>query len=76
MTSKGKEELSVYFAEDMFPLLNDEFRYQLLDRMQSDCIYFLNYGKGNIEVLWGANIKRHIGIMKALYNSFNDKEKP
>lgn len=32
---------------------DDRFRYQLLDRMRQDCLYFLSYGSRNPKCLWG-----------------------
>lgn len=57
-------------------LSRDEcFRYQLLDRMKQDCIYYLNghRAKGN---LWANDVKKHIEIMEAIWNSFSEKGKP
>lgn len=53
-----------------------KFRYQLLDRMRSDCEYFLGYGGRNEKHLWGTDIESHIYYMKVLWNMFKDKEKP
>ena len=58
-------------------LSHDEtFRYMLLDRLRSDCKYFLSYGNRLNKFLWAGNVKDHIATMKAIYNSFPDDKKP
>ena len=49
---------------------NDEqFRYQMLSRLQSDVKYFLGNGNGNKNCLWGKDIRTHIEAMVAIYDS-------
>lgn len=56
---------------------NDEtFRYRLLDRMKTDCNYFLGNGNRLDKYLWAGNVESQIAYMKALYNSFPDDKKP
>lgn len=55
---------------------NLEYNYMLLDRLRSDCEYFLNYGNGYEPNLWAGDIDSQISKMKKLYNSFADDEKP
>lgn len=55
---------------------NLEYNYMLLDRLRSDCEYFLGYGNGSERHLWAGNIDEQIAKMKELYNSFTDDEKP
>lgn len=52
------------------------FRYMMLSRMVVDCEYFLGYGNRHAEKLWALNVKDHIKIMKALWNSFPIDAKP
>lgn len=52
---------------------DNKFKYMLLDRMRSDCKYFLGYGNRNDNVLWSGNASYHIDDMKALYNSLQEK---
>ncbi len=52
------------------------FRYQFLDRLRCDCEFFLGYGERRVGVLWAHNVKRHIQLMKEVYNSFSETEKP
>ena len=54
----------------------DTFRYQMLSRLQMDCDYFLGNGNRADKHLWAGNVPDHIKIMRALYNSFSDDEKP
>ena len=55
---------------------DDKFKYQLLDRMRSDCNYFLNAGGRHNKFLWGGTVKDHINDMKALYSSFQESDRP
>lgn len=55
---------------------NLEYNYMLLDRLRSDCEYFLGYGNGSERHLWAGNIDEQIAKMKELYNSFTDDQKP
>lgn len=50
--------------------------YMMLNRYQSDCEYFLNYGRGSESVLYYKSIAKHIDEMKKLWNSFSETEKP
>lgn len=45
----------------------DTFHYMMLSRLQSDCEYFLNWGFGSIDAIWGLTIKSHINEMKRLW---------
>lgn len=55
---------------------SNEFRYRLLDRMRSDCEYYLGYGNRAEKYLWAGNVATHIEYMKAIWNSFPDDCKP
>lgn len=55
---------------------DEEFRYQLLDRMRTDCEYYLGYGNRHPKYLWADNEVEHIAAMKALWNSFPEEGKP
>ena len=55
---------------------NEKFKYMMLDRMKSDCNYFLGFGNRSERSLWSGNATDHIEDMKALYNSFPDNKKP
>lgn len=59
-----------YFKND-----NDsEFLYQMLDRLKSDCEYFLGNGNGTEKYLWASTVDNQISAMKEIYNKL--KEKP
>lgn len=49
------------------------FRYGMLNRMQTDCEYFLGYGYRNEKHLWAGDVATQIDYMKQLYNSFDEK---
>lgn len=59
-------------------ILNSEhrFRYQLLDRMRQDCDYYIrnNFKTGNC--LWAEDVERQIDVMKQIWNSFDENDKP
>lgn len=55
---------------------DSKFRYQMLDRLKSDCLYFLGYGDRNPKWLWGITVEKHIVAMKAIWHSFSSGEKP
>lgn len=55
---------------------NVEFNYMMLDRMRTDCDYFLSYGNRDSKFLWAGNAEDQIGYMKALWNSFDNDCKP
>ncbi len=69
MTDAAKKEIEWLLS------LNNAGKYQFLDRMRSDCIYYLSGHRCNNH-LWGGNVADHITYMKALWNSFTDEEKP
>lgn len=41
----------------------EEFKYQLLDRLRCDCKYFLGAGNRHEKYLWGGTVKMHIEFM-------------
>ena len=49
------------------------FRYMMLDRLRTDCGYFLGNGNRNEKNLWAGNVEKQIQLMKDLYNSFEEK---
>lgn len=55
---------------------DSKFKYMLLDRLKQDCEYFLGNGNGAEKHLWAGNIDDQIKLMKDLYNSFSDSQKP
>lgn len=55
---------------------DERFRYMMLDRMRSDCEYFLGNGNRYSKCLWTGNVTEQIEAMKAIYESFPDDKKP
>lgn len=49
--------------------------YAMLNRLQSDCEYFLNWGNGSESVLYYKNVEDHISEMKKLWNELVKKPK-
>lgn len=37
--------------------MNNEFQYKMLDRMKSDCEYYLGYGNRSTKYLWARVLK-------------------
>ena len=59
---------------ESFPASNDEqFKYMLLNRLQTDCKYYLGYGNGNERHLWGETVEMHIEYMYIIYDSLKIK---
>lgn len=55
---------------------DDCFRYQLLDRMRQDCLYYLSYGRRDPKYLWANDAAKQIAYMKTVWNSFPADGKP
>lgn len=51
----------------------EEFKYMLLNRLQTDCKYYLGYGNGNECRLWGETVEMHIEYMYIIYDSLKIK---
>ena len=54
--------------------MNSEFQYKMLDRMRSDCEYYLGFGNRSTKYLWGKSVEKHIEAMRRIWNEL--KEKP
>lgn len=55
---------------------DDRFRYMMLDRLRSDCNYYLNYGNRSANALWAKDEQDHIDTMKKLWKSFAEEDQP
>lgn len=55
---------------------DESFRYQMLGRLQSDCLYYLGYGYRSPKNLWAQDEKDQIKLMKKLWKSFPTQGKP
>lgn len=62
--------------QEIIATRDKKYKYMLLDRMRSDCTYFLGNGNKNKKYLWGENIENHILYMKMLWSSFEKCDKP
>ncbi len=54
----------------------DSYKYMLLDRMRTDCGYFLGYGNRNPGTLWGQDVNGHLEAMRLLWESFPEGDRP
>lgn len=54
----------------------DRFKYMLLDRLRTDCEYFLGNGSRNASQLWAGAVGTHIKAMLMLYDSFPEEDRP
>ena len=54
----------------------DSYKYMLLDRLRTDCGYYLDGGNRNCKYLWGGSVRAHLGAMRALYDSFPEDDRP
>lgn len=74
----GEKDLELNESIDVDKYVNKdkEFKYKLLSRLQSDCDYFLGAGNRAEKHLWANNVEDQIALMKALYNSFSEEDRP
>lgn len=72
----NKTNLNESMMTDDIIQRDSEFRYQLLDRLKSDCEYYLNYGNRNPKCLWAKDKESQIEFMIKLHDSFKEDEKP
>jgi len=70
-----KKDLEIIF-KNKYEKNPNSFNYQMLDRLRSDCNYYLGYGNRNKSRLYYNDEQKHIEEMKRLYNSFSDDKKP
>lgn len=72
--SKLKNEGTILSEEQLREEADSpEFKYQLLDRLKSDCEYFLKAGNRSEKHLWAGNVDDQIAKMKELWNSLEEK---
>lgn len=70
-----KQILEVQF-KTQYKENKNRFNYQMLDRLRSDCEYYLGYGNRYAKNLWAKDEQEQIDEMKKLHNSFPENEKP
>ena len=49
-------------------MASDKFNYMLLDRLRSDCNYYLDYGGRCAKHLWAGDEQKQIDKMRELYD--------
>ena len=54
----------------------DSYKYILLDRLRTDCEYFLGNGNRYAPQLWAGAVGTHIKAMLLLYDSFPEEDRP
>lgn len=69
------QEFTIHVRKE-FVSRDKRFRYQMLDRLRSDCEYYLGYGHRNPGCLWAKSEEAQIEEMKKVWDSFSDDEKP
>jgi hypothetical protein len=70
-----KSDLEIHF-KNQYSEDENKFNYMMLDRLRSDCDYYLGYGNRRKNRLYYEDEQKHINRMKELYNSFPDNKKP
>ena len=71
--------LDEYITKSMTKEAKEDIRksdYMMLDRLRTDCEYFLGNGNGYLGSLYYKDIDKHIAEMKKIYESFTEQEKP
>lgn len=58
------------------PSKEKQYQYMMLGRLKADCDYYLGYGHRSSHHLAEGDVKSQIEAMKALWNSFSEREKP
>ena len=53
---------------------DERYRYMMLGRLQTDCLYCIDHGA--ILRLFGGNVRNHIKYMDAIWHSFPKSGKP
>lgn len=66
----GASDEIVEVVEKHSDMLDAEFRYMLLNRMLSDCEYYLSHNACDEKYLWSKTVIQHIADMRHLYCSF------
>ena len=50
-------------------MADNTFNYMMLDRLKSDCEYYLCYGSRNAKSLWAKDEQKQIDKMREIYDS-------
>jgi hypothetical protein len=70
-----KSDLKIVF-KTKYEESPNKFNYMMLDRLRSDCDYYLGYGNRCKSRLYYHDEQQHIDHMKELYNGFHEDQKP
>lgn len=54
----------------------DPYKYMMLDRLRTDCEYFLGNGDRRPGVLWAGSVGTQLKIMRMLRDSFPEEDRP
>ena len=54
-------------------MADNTFNYMMLDRLKSDCEYYLCYGCRNAKSLWAKDEQEQIDKMREIYDSLQIK---
>lgn len=72
-----KKDIEIEFIGlENLPTEEERFNYMMLDRLKTDCEYYLGYGNKNPKHLWAEDEVKHIAEMKRIWNWFSDDKKP
>ena len=69
-----KSDLDIRFI-NQYSESKNRFNYMMLDRLRSDCDYYLGNGNRSKKRLCYEDEQKHIDEMKKLYNGFPDDKK-
>jgi hypothetical protein len=67
-----RHDLEIKFVDE-YKVNKNKHDYMMLDRLRSDCEYYLGYGNRSKERLYYKNEKEHIEAMKKLYEKLPKK---
>lgn len=73
---EGQEKSIKEKVDELLSGSDSMFAYMMLDRMRSDCEYYLGNGNHYAGHLWAGNEKDHIAYMKEIWERFPKDEKP
>ena len=74
-----KNSKSKTYSPDISTIIRggERFCCMFLDRLRSDCNYFLSYGNANEKDLWAGDVNSHMDLMEDIYTAvFADNEIP
>lgn len=74
-TADEKEAVAEEILDNIRPATVQDYtaEYRLLDRLRTDCEYFLGYGQRYEGHLWAGNVRDQIAKMRELYEAVPEK---